>query len=257
MTTVDAIILGLIEGLTEFLPVSSTGHLVLAGHFMNLENSEFTKAFDVIIQFGAIISVIFLYFRKLIMKPKLIQWMILGFIPTAVIGFLLKNLVDQFLESTQLVAWALIVGGLLLIWIDRWYDKSPHERKTLADLTIKDSIFLGIYQCVALIPGVSRSGATIFSGMLLKYDKKEATEFSFLLALPTLTAASFYKLYKIRDHLQFEQNGLLLVGTIVAFISAWVAVKSFIRIVGQYGFKYFGYYRIVLGVAVLLVSLRS
>lgn len=257
MTSIDAIILGLVEGITEFLPVSSTGHLVLAGHFMNLESNDFTKAFDVIIQFGAIISVLFLYFRKLIQKPKLIQWMILGFIPTAIIGFLLKNWVDQFLESTQLVAWALILGGFLLIWIDHWYDKSRYERKSLADLSTKDSLLLGVYQCAALIPGVSRSGATIFSGMLLKYDKKEATEFSFLLALPTLTAASLYKLFKIREHLHFEKSGLLLIGTLVAFISAWLAVKFFVRIVGQYGFKYFGYYRILLGVTVLLISWNS
>lgn len=251
MTALEAIILGVVEGVTEFLPISSTGHLVLVTHFMKMEVTEFQKAFDVIIQFGAILSVLLIYWRKILARPDLIKWMIISFIPTAVIGFAAKDFVDRFLESSVIVAWALIIGGAALIWIDHWSEKQQSPRKTLSDLNMKDSLLLGLFQATALIPGVSRSGATIFTGMLLKFDKKEATEFSFLLALPTLAAAGLYKFLKIYKQIHSDQFSLLAIGLLVSFIVAWMAIKFFIHFVGRHGFKYFGYYRIALGALVL------
>lgn len=254
MTYLQVIILAIIEGITEFLPISSTGHMVIAAHYMSIENQTLLKAFEVIIQFGAILSVILLYRKKFISTDiEFFKKLIFAFIPTGILGFLLKNKVDAWLDSVQIVAWSLIVGGIILIACDFLFKK--HETyKPLDQLSLKDSISLGLFQSLALIPGVSRSGATIVGGMLLKMNKKDAAEFSFFLAVPTMAAATLYKSIKIIPTINSNDALLIAIGSLIAFIVAYAAIKSFIHIVSKYGFMYFGVYRILLGAIILILG---
>ncbi|RYZ82038.1 MAG: undecaprenyl-diphosphate phosphatase, partial [Proteobacteria bacterium] len=175
----------------------------------------------------------------------------IAFLPTAIIGFLVKEHVDQLLGSAQVVAWSFILGGIILVWTDRYFAHLNTEGRKVSDLTYKDSALLGLFQSIAMIPGVSRSAATIVGGLLLKLNRKEAAEFSFFLGVPTLTAATLYKCLKIYKTIQPEQVHLLLIGNVVAFIVAILAIKTFIRFLSTHGFKYFGYYRIVVGLIFL------
>lgn len=253
MTYLHAIILGILEGLTEFLPISSTGHMVIASSFMGVEDSQFTKAFEVIIQFGAILSVLVLYWKRFLPHWGFYKKLFVAFLPTALIGFLVKDVVDQLLESVEVVAWSLIIGGIILVWSDRLFSHLTTKGRRTSDLTYKDSIKLGLFQSIAMIPGVSRSGATIMGGLTLGMNKKEAAEFSFFLAVPTMAAACGYKLLKIYKTIEPQQINLLLLGAAVAFVVAMLAIKFFIGVVAKYGFKGFGYYRIVLGVIILVL----
>lgn len=253
MSFLHAIILGIIEGVTEFLPISSTGHMVIASSMMGIEDSAFTKAFEVIIQFGAILSVLVLYWKRFLPEWGFYKKLLVAFLPTAVIGFVVKDVVDQLLGSVQIVAWALIVGGVILIWSDRVFAHLTALGRKTSDLTYIDSLKLGLFQAIAMIPGVSRSAATIMGGLTLGMNKKEAAEFSFFLAVPTMAAASGYKLLKIYKTIDPSQISLLLVGCLVAFIVAMLAIKFFIGIVARYGFKGFGYYRIALGIVILIM----
>lgn len=253
MTIIQAIILGIVEGLTEFLPISSTGHMIITSAFMGIQESEFVKNFEVIIQFGAILAVVFIYWRRFLPDMNFYKKLFVAFLPTAILGFLLKDLVDQFLESVQIVAWALLVGGVILVWSDYFFAKlQAHGRKT-SDLTYLDGVKLGIYQSLALIPGVSRSGATILGGLFLGMSKKEAAEFSFFLAVPTMAAATAYKTLKVAKHIEAGQLHLLAIGLVIAFFVAILAIKFFIGIVTRYGFKGFGYYRIAVGLVLLFL----
>ena len=253
MTTIQSIILGIIEGLTEFLPISSTGHMIIASSVMGIQESEFVKNFEVIIQFGAILAVVLIYWRRFLPNMNFYKKLFTAFLPTAILGFLLKEKVDQFLESVTLVAWALLLGGLVLIWSDYFFAKlHTHGRRT-SDLTYIDSIKLGIYQSIALIPGVSRSGSTILGGLFLGMSKKEAAEFSFFLAVPTMGAATAYKVLKMAKHIDMGEIHLLAIGLVVSFFVAILAVKLFIGIVTKHGFKAFGYYRVVLGLILLVM----
>ncbi|QDK38481.1 undecaprenyl-diphosphate phosphatase [Bdellovibrio sp. NC01] len=251
MSHLQAIILGIIEGITEFLPISSTGHMVIASSFMGINESDFTKAFEVIIQFGAILSVLVLYWRRFLPNWNFYKKLFVAFLPTAIIGFAAKNVVDQLLESAQVVAWSLILGGVILVWSDKIFAHLTAVGRKTSDLTYKDSVKLGLFQSIAMIPGVSRSGATIMGGLTLGLQKKEAAEFSFFLAVPTMAAATLYKLLKIYKTIQHDQIAVLATGTIVSFIVAMVAIKFFMGIVTKYGFRGFGYYRIVLGIIIL------
>lgn len=253
MSFLHAIILGIIEGVTEFLPISSTGHMVIASSVMGIEDSAFTKAFEVIIQFGAILSVLVLYWKRFLPEWGFYKKLLVAFLPTAVIGFVVKDVVDQLLGSVQIVAWALIVGGVILIWSDRVFAHLTALGRKTSDLTYIDSLKLGLFQAIAMIPGVSRSAATIMGGLTLGMNKKEAAEFSFFLAVPTMAAASGYKLLKIYKTIDPSQISLLLVGCLVAFVVAMLAIKFFIGIVSRYGFKGFGYYRIALGIVILIM----
>lgn len=253
MSFLHAIILGIIEGVTEFLPISSTGHMVIASSVMGIEDSAFTKAFEVIIQFGAILSVLVLYWKRFLPEWGFYKKLLVAFLPTAVIGFVVKDVVDQLLGSVQIVAWALIVGGVILIWSDRVFAHLTSLGRKTSDLTYIDSLKLGLFQAIAMIPGVSRSAATIMGGLTLGMNKKEAAEFSFFLAVPTMAAASGYKLLKIYKTIDPSQISLLLVGCLVAFVVAMLAIKFFIGIVSRYGFKGFGYYRIALGIVILIM----
>lgn len=249
MTYLEVLILAFIEGLTEFIPVSSTGHLILTNALLKLEPSDFSKAFDVIIQFGAILAVIYLYRDRLKWNYRFYRNVTLAFIPTAVIGFLLKNKIDILLESTSIVAISLIVGGFVLIGIDSWFKDRPSR-----ELKDSSSLMIGLFQSVAMVPGVSRSAATIIGGQFFGLSREKAAEFSFILAIPTMGAATAYKLWKIRDIIDSSQGVNLFLGVLFSFIFAVIAIKFFIAIVNRYGFKYFGYYRILLGTLVLIFT---
>lgn len=253
MSYLHAIILGIVEGITEFLPISSTGHMVIASSVMGIEDNAFTKAFEVIIQFGAILSVLALYWKRFLPEWGFYKKLFVAFLPTALIGFVVKDIVDHLLGSVQIVAWALIAGGVILVWSDRVFAHLTAMGRKTSDLSYMDSAKLGLFQAIAMIPGVSRSAATIMGGLTLGMNKKEAAEFSFFLAVPTMAAASGYKLLKIYKTIEPAQVGTLLVGCFVAFIVAMLAIKFFIGIVTRYGFRGFGYYRIALGVVILIM----
>lgn len=253
MSYFHILILSFVEGLTEFLPVSSTGHLILTNHFLGLESSEFSKAFDVIIQFGAIAAVLVIYKERFKFNLDFYKKLFVGFLPAAIIGFLAKKLVSDMMESATVVAWALIIGGIVMIITDWIFSRKGEENKPV---TYKNSFLIGLSQCLALIPGVSRSASTIVSGQMVGLSKKDAAEFSFFLAVPTLTAATVYKLWKIRNIVHTEHLTQLAVGTVFSFIFAIFAIRFFIAIVKNYGFKWFGVYRIILG-AIVLFTFKS
>lgn len=247
MTWLEAIIIAVVEGLTEFLPVSSTGHMILTQGILGLESSDFVKAFIVNIQFGAILSVVVLYWNRFFQSLDFYYKLFVAFLPAAVIGFLLGDYIDALLESVAFVASTLVLGGLVLVFIDRWI-KAPEEPQ---QVTYMKSLVIGFFQCIAMMPGVSRSAATIIGGMVQKLDRKTAAEFSFFLAVPTMFAASAYKLLKHHEVFTSETIPVLLLGNVVAFLVAMLAIRFFITYLTKYGFKVFGYYRIVVGVVIL------
>lgn len=261
MNYLQAIILSVIEGITEFLPISSTGHMIIASSWMGIAEDQFVKNFEVIIQFGAILSVLLIYWKKFLPQYKS-NWnfylkLAVAFLPAAIIGFLLKNKIDELLGSVLVVAWSLILGGIVLIWSDSAFKHLHMSGKTTDELSFIDSFKLGVFQCFALCPGVSRSGATILGGLALGMNKKEAAEFSFFLAVPTLAAATAYKLLKIYPTIDRNQIDILILGTVISFFVALLAIKTFINLVGKYGFKYFGYYRIILGLIILFINQKN
>jgi len=254
MTLIQTIIIAIIEGITEFLPISSTGHMIIGQKMLNLESTVFVKAFTVCIQFGAILSVVVLYWKRFFQSLDFYWKLFIAFIPAAVIGFLASDYIDRMLESVTIVAVMLILGGILMLFVDKWFNK-PEENQ---EISWKRSIKIGFFQCIAMIPGVSRSMATIVGGMSTKLTRKNAAEFSFFLAVPTMAAASGYKLLKLimdpaSANILSENIVTLLIGNIVAFIVAMVAIKFFIDFLTKYGFKAFGYYRIGVGVIILLL----
>ena len=256
MTLFEAIIIAIVEGLTEFLPISSTAHMVITSSLMHLEKDPFTKYFEICTQFGAILSVFILYFKKFIYfkSPAFYIKLIIAVVPSLVLGFVLNDFIDKKLESPLFIAIIMILGGILLLFIDQWFGKNP---TVIAEEQIDNKLALkiGFFQCLAIIfPGLSRSAATIIGGMSQKISKEVAAEFSFFLAVPTMAAASGYKtLSYIKDEGFFsnEQLVTLLVGNAVAFIVALLAIKFFIKFVKERGFKIFGVYRIILGSVVL------
>jgi undecaprenyl-diphosphatase len=252
MTLINVFILSLIEGLTEFLPISSTGHLIIASAYLKIEPTDFSKAFDIIIQFGAIFAVVFLYRDRLKWDLAFYKKVFIAFLPAAFFGFLLKHRIDELLESTVVVAWALIVGGVILLFVDSLFNKNSET-----ELTNKKSGIIGLFQCLALIPGVSRSAATIIGGQVVGLSRAKAAEFSFILAIPTLGAATVYKLWKIRDILNASQSVNLALGTFLSFVFAIFAIKLFVSFINKYGLKYFGIYRIILGAIVLYMNSKG
>ncbi len=249
MSWIDVFILSLIEGLTEFIPVSSTGHLILASAYLNIASNEFTKAFDVIIQFGAILAVLLLYRERLKWNPDFYKKIFIAFLPAALIGFLFKNKIDLLLESTTVVAWALILGGVVLLFID-----SAFRHQTETEVSDRSALLIGFMQCLAMVPGVSRSASTIIGGQVAGLSRERAAEFSFLLAIPTMGAATAYKLWKVKDILDSSHAFHLALGVFLSFLFSIFAIKFFIAILNRYGFRYFGIYRIVLGIFVLFFS---
>jgi undecaprenyl-diphosphatase len=251
MTIIEAIILAIVEGLTEFLPVSSTGHMIITSSLMGIAQEPITKILTVNIQFGAILSVIVLYWRKFFQSVDFYIKLFIAFIPAAVLGFLLEKHIDRLLENVAVVAITLVLGGIVLIFIDKIFNSNTEGQ----EITNKKAFTIGLFQCIAMIPGVSRSAATIIGGMTQKLTKKEAAEFSFFLAVPTMFAATAYKLLKDHEHINSDNISILLIGNLVAFIVAMIAIKSFISIVTRYGFKVFGYYRIAVGLTIIIFLL--
>lgn len=252
MTIWQAIILAIVEGITEFLPVSSTGHMIIASSVMGISHLDFTKMFTVNIQFGAILSVVVLYWKRFFQSTDFYFKLFVAFLPAAVLGFLLNDIIDSMLENVVVVAISLLVGGIILIFIDRIANDETRER----EITYFDALKIGFFQCIAMIPGVSRSASTIIGGMLQGLSRKQAAEFSFFLAVPTMAAAGGYKLLKTYDTIQASDIQTLLIGNVIAFIVAMLAIKFFINFLTKYGFKVFGYYRIILGI-ILLALLAS
>ena len=271
----EAIIIAIVEGLTEFLPVSSTGHMIITQNVLGVESTEFVKAFTVIIQFGAILSVVCLYWKrffrlnrkpapanasglKLFLHKFDFYWKLLvAFIPAAVLGFLFSDTIDSMLESVVIVAVMLVIGGVFMLYCDRIFSKGSDK----TELTEKRAFFIGLFQCIAMIPGVSRSMATTVGGMAQKLTRKDAAEFSFFLAVPTMFAATAYKMLKLfmDGGMEIIMNNLtaLIIGNVVAFIVALLAIKFFISFVTKYGFKAFGWYRIIVGGVILVMLLMG
>lgn len=271
MDILQSIIIAIVEGLTEFLPVSSTGHMIIAQNLLGVESTPFVKAFTFIIQFGAILSVVWLYWKKFVqlnnqpipegtplLRRLIIRYdfywkLFIAFIPAAVFGLLFSDAIDQMLEKVWVVAVTLVIGGIFMLFCDKIFNKGSEDTK----LTEKRALMVGLFQCISMIPGVSRSMATIVGGMAQKMTRKAAAEFSFFLAVPTMFAATVYKMFSLyKDHgseIFMDNLYVLIIGNAVAFIVAVLAIKFFISFVSKHGFKAFGWYRIIVGSAILIM----
>ncbi len=255
MNLIQAIILGIIEGITEFLPISSTGHMILASKLLLTHDQDYTKTFEIVIQFAAILAVFTLYYKRFLVGIEIYTKLAVAFLPTGLIGFVAYKYIKEYLMNPFVVCISLIVGGIVLIILDNWTAKKKSEYATIEDISYKSAFIIGLIQCISMIPGVSRAAATIFGGIYKGFDRKQAAEFSFLLAIPTMTAATGYDLFKHHKELSSEKWSMLAVGGVVAFIFAILAVKAFISYLTNHGFKYFGLYRIILGVVFLVLAL--
>lgn len=271
MDILDSIIIAIVEGLTEFLPVSSTGHMIIAQNLLGVESTDYVKAFTFIIQFGAILSVVWLYWKRFFQlnntpAPEGAGWvkrflhkydfywkLFIAFIPAAVLGLLCNDFIDEMLEKVWVVAVMLVLGGIFMLFCDKLFNKGSESTK----LTEKRALMVGLFQCISMIPGVSRSMATIVGGMSQKMTRKAAAEFSFFLAVPTMLGATVYKAYKLikvgGTELITNNLDTLIIGNVVAFIVALLAIKFFINFVSKHGFQAFGWYRIIVGGAILIM----
>ncbi|GHN01947.1 undecaprenyl-diphosphatase [Cytophagales bacterium WSM2-2] len=251
MSVGEAIVLAIVEGITEFLPVSSTGHMIIVSSFMGIASDPFVKTFTVAIQLGAIVSVLVLYWKRFFQSINFYIKLLVAFLPAAIIGFVLNDYIDALLERVEVVAIMLILGGIVFLYLDKIFNKKTEEQ---SEPSIPSALKIGFFQCIAMIPGVSRSAATILGGLTQKLSAKSAAEFSFFLAVPTMFAATAYKLYKYyKVGNSFSQSELLNlgIGNAIAFIVALLAIRSLMLVVSKYGFKFFGYYRIAVGVIIL------
>lgn len=260
MTYIEAIVLAIIEGLTEFLPVSSTGHLILGTALMGVEPTAFVKLFTIVIQLGTILSVLVLYYKRFLKSLDFYYKLVVAAIPASILGLLLNDVIDGLLESPLMVAIMLVIGGIILLYVDKWFNKPTTDDSD--QISYKQAFTIGLYQCLALIPGTSRSASTIVGGMTQKLTRKAAAEFSFFLAIPMMLGASGVKLLKfLKEGHTFsgEEINLLIIGNIIGFLVAIIAIKTFIGVLAKYGFKAFGWYRIVLGLIIigLLLSGQS
>jgi undecaprenyl-diphosphatase len=256
MTPVETIIIAIVEGLTEFLPVSSTGHMIITSRILGIEKDEFTKLFEVAIQLGAILSVVVLYWNKFfpLNRKGFYLKLIVAVLPALLLGFIFSKKIDELLESPLTVAITLLVGGIILLFIDNLFQTPTVEEDE--QITLKQALIIGFWQCLAMIPGTSRSAASIIGGMQQKLTRNLSAEFSFYLAVPTMAAATGYKLlkaWKESPELLTNTDNLfsLFVGSMVAFVVAMLAIKFFIGFLQRNGFKLFGWYRIVVGLALL------
>jgi undecaprenyl-diphosphatase len=253
MSILQAIIIAIVEGITEFLPISSTGHMIITSSIMGIRDETFTKTFEIAIQLGAIVAVVVLYWRKFF---DFARWrfyikLIVAVIPALVLGFLLSNKIDALLDSPRVVAISMVVGGIILLFVDNIFN--VHTIQQEENISYGRALVIGFWQCVAMIPGVSRSAASIVGGMQQKLTRKLAAEFSFYLAVPTMIAATGYKLLKEYKNIHTHEIKLLALGNVVAFIVAMLAIKFFIGFLQKHGFKIFGMYRIIAGIVLLLL----
>jgi undecaprenyl-diphosphatase len=253
MNIIQTIILSIIEGITEFLPISSTGHMILASSIMNISEDAFVKTFEIAIQIGAILAIVWLYAKRFLQGLTIYIKLAVAFIPTGILGIFAYHYIKAYLFNPIVVSISLIVGGIVLILIDKKMVSQQSKTEVLENISYKNAFFIGLFQSISMIPGVSRAAATIIGGIFNGLDKKQALEFSFLLAVPTMFAATGYDLYKTPVVFTGHEIFLVCLGLVIAFITAWIAVKVFISLVQNYGFKYFGYYRIILGIIFLLI----
>ncbi|TZF82774.1 undecaprenyl-diphosphate phosphatase [Pedobacter sp. BS3] len=257
MNLIEAIVLAIIEGLTEFLPVSSTGHMIIASSLMGIQSNEFVKLFTVAIQLGAILSVIVLYFKRFFQSIDFYIKLLIAFIPAVIFGLLFSKKIDALLESPLGVALALVIGGIVLLFVDKWFNKPVSD--STSQISHRQAFIIGLFQCLSMIPGTSRSAATIVGGMAQKLSRKAAAEFSFFLAVPTMfgaTVKKLYDFYKDGYTINSQDMHLLIIGNLVAFIVALIAIRSFITFLQNRGFRLFGWYRIIIG-GIILVFLLS
>jgi len=256
MNTISAVILAIIEGLTEFLPVSSTGHMIIASNLMKIASDDYVKMYTVSIQFGAILSVVVLYWKRFFQSISFYLKLILAFIPAGVIGFLLNDYIDELLENAVVVAISLLLGGIFLLFVDRIFKKNENSTKPVE---YKNALVIGFFQVIAMIPGVSRSAATIVGGLTQKLNRKTAAEFSFFLAVPTMFVVTVYKCLKYQTSIGFKKDDLvlLLTGNVIAFIVGILAIRLFVGFLTKYGFKLFGIYRIILGAVILILYIAG
>lgn len=258
MTYFEAFILAVVEGLTEFLPISSTGHMMIASALLGIQSTPFVKLFTVAIQFGAILSVVFLYFSKFFKSIEFYVKLFVAFIPAAIAGFFLGDWIDSQLENVLGVAIALFVGGVILLFVDKWF-KNPTITND-EEVTYLSALKIGLFQCLALFPGVSRSASTIIGGMSQKLTRQAAAEFSFFLAVPTMFAATAKKLldfYQEGISITSQEIKILALGNVVAFVVAMIAIKTFIGLLNKHGFKIWGIYRIVVGGILIILFLMG
>lgn len=251
MTLFDAFILGVVEGLSEFLPVSSTGHLILVSELLGLQQTDGHKVFEVVIQLGAMLAVLFVYCRKLLEKPELLKTLLIAFIPTGTIGFILYSQVKS-LFVPGLVSYMLILGGIGFILIEYFLQKRAVSVDDINDITVRQALIIGLVQCLAMVPGVSRSGATIMGGLLCGFNRKVAAEFSFLLALPTMLAATVYDVYKNYTLFKLDDLQGMAMGFVVSFVFAVISIRWLLQFVTRHTFVSFGVYRIIIGALFLL-----
>lgn len=258
MTWFEAIVLAIIEGLTEFLPVSSTGHMIIASSLMGIESNDFVKLFTIAIQLGTILSVLVLYYKRFLKSLDFYYKLIVAAIPAAILGFAFNDQIDGLLESPLVVGISLVIGGIILLFIDKIFTKVEIENSD--HISYPQAFKIGLFQCLALIPGTSRSASTIIGGMSQKLSRKAAAEFSFFLALPMMFGASLIKLKGYLDsgnELDSQKIELLIGGNLIGFIVAIFAIKFFIEIVSKYGFKFFGWYRIIVGGFIIFMILTG
>lgn len=256
MDYIQAIIIAIVEGITEFLPISSTGHMIITEKLLGLQNTPFINVFKVCIQFGAILSVIVLYWKRFFQTVNFYLKLFVAFIPAAVFGFILSDYIDMLLGNVWVVAVSLILGGIVLLFVDNWFKNQKKDEKD-EDISYGKAFKIGLFQVISMIPGVSRSAATIIGGMAQKLTRKEAAEFSFFLAVPTMFAASAWELLKLYKEIQPSQINILVVGNIVAFIVAMIAIKFFINFLTKHGFRVFGIYRIIVGGIILALLMAG
>lgn len=260
MSIIDAIIIAIVEGITEFLPISSTGHMIITERVLGVEATDFTRLFTVGIQLGAILAVIVLYWKRFITPLKTGNWnfyfkLIIAVVPALLLGFIFSDKIDALLDSASVVAITMIAGGIVLLFIDNFF--KDHPVQTDEQISYPKAFIIGIWQCIAMIPGVSRSAASIIGGMQQKLTRKLAAEFSFFLAVPTMAAATGYKLLKGYKTLNSSDIKLFAIGNVVAFVVAVIAIKFFIGFLQKHGFKLFGYYRIIAGIILLALILTG
>jgi len=263
MSIIQAIILGIIEGITEFLPISSTGHMVIASSFMGIAEDPFTKLFTVAIQLGAILAVVALYWKRFLQSFNFYTKLLVAFLPAGLIGLACNKLIDRMLGFPMVVGISLFVGGIILLFVDKWFEKTENSEDK--EVTYANALKIGFFQVISMIPGISRSAVTIIGGLTQKLNRKNAVEFSFFLAVPTMFAATGYKLFEYWHKFKHgEGPGLtmhdakfLLLGNAIAFVVALIAIRTFINFLTKYGFKAFGYYRILAGLLVIVMVLAK
>jgi len=247
MTYLHTLILGIVEGVSEFLPISSTGHLILTSYLLHLKQTDFQKSFEISIQLGAILSVVVLYWRALLVNFEILKRVITAFIPTAILGFIFYKIIKRvLLGSNTVVLYSLLIGGIFLVLFELWHREKESASEELSDISYSKSFIIGLCQAVAMIPGVSRSAATIIGGLILGIKRKTIVEFSFLLAVPTMVAATGLDLMKSGGHFSMEEFYLLLMGFVSSFITALLSIKWLIHFIKNHTFISFGIYRILI-----------